>query len=128
MFDIPIRVAPKSLRFIDQLCVFIRARNLSDSTEKTYIRWVLKLIRFHNKSFPLNMQSIHKAQTSLAFTLLSINALTSLTEASYSHATESFSGCLFRELLFAIEKKLQRLHQEHAFLYSAVNQYNLPKI
>lgn len=55
MEDVPIFVNHRSTRFIDQLRLFIRSRNMAYATEKTYVGWVLRFIRFHNKRHPKDM-------------------------------------------------------------------------
>jgi len=55
MDDIPIHIAPDSARFIDRLRTFIRARNLAYATEKTYVSWIVKFIRFHKMKHPKDM-------------------------------------------------------------------------
>lgn len=59
MDDIPVYVAEKPIKFIDQLRVFIRFRNLAYKTEQTYIHWVLRFIRFHNRRHPAQMGPEH---------------------------------------------------------------------
>jgi len=55
MEDIPIHVNHKSTRFIDQIRLFIRSRNLAYATEQTYVSWILRYIRYHNKKHPAEM-------------------------------------------------------------------------
>lgn len=55
MEDVPIHINHQSTRFIDQLRLFIRSRNMAYATEKTYVGWVLRFIRFHNKRHPREM-------------------------------------------------------------------------
>ncbi|PCI63737.1 MAG: recombinase XerD [Gammaproteobacteria bacterium] len=55
MNDIPVYIAHSSDRFIDRLRLFIRSRNLAYATEKTYVSWVLRFIRFHDKKHPKEM-------------------------------------------------------------------------
>ncbi|WP_049722978.1 integron integrase [Gilvimarinus polysaccharolyticus] len=50
--DIPVYIPEKSARFMDQLRAFMRFRQLSYRTEQTYVHWILKFIRFHNKAHP----------------------------------------------------------------------------
>nr|WP_020210722.1 phage integrase N-terminal SAM-like domain-containing protein [Gilvimarinus chinensis] len=50
--DIPVYVPQKSVRFIDQLRGFIRYRNLSYQTEKTYVHWAVNFIRFNKMAHP----------------------------------------------------------------------------
>jgi integron integrase len=55
MEDVPIFVDPSSNRFIDRLRLFIRSRNMAYATEKTYVSWSLRFIRFHNRKHPQDM-------------------------------------------------------------------------
>jgi len=57
MDDIRPRLAAEPTRFIDQLRSTIRRRGLSYATEKTYVHWALRFIRFHNKRHPERMGS-----------------------------------------------------------------------
>ncbi|MEE8056519.1 MAG: site-specific integrase [Pseudomonadales bacterium] len=52
MDDIPIPISEHSERFIDRLRAFIRLRNLAYKTEKTYVSWIIRYIRFHNMQRP----------------------------------------------------------------------------
>ena len=53
--DIPVPVAAKPVRFLDQFRTFIRTRGMAYKTEKTYVAWVVQFIRFHNKRHPQEM-------------------------------------------------------------------------
>lgn len=50
--DVPPDVPANPTRFVDRLRAFIRSRNLAYRTEKTYLHWVLRYIRFHGKRHP----------------------------------------------------------------------------
>lgn len=52
MNDLPPFIPDKPTRFVDQFRAFIRARNMTYSTEKTYVHWVLRFIRFHGRQHP----------------------------------------------------------------------------
>ena len=52
MDDIPKRIPDKPIRLIDQVRAEIRSRNLSYATERTYVHWMLRFIRFHGKRYP----------------------------------------------------------------------------
>ena len=56
--DVPPLLPKQPTRFTDQLRAFIRARNLAYKTEKTYLHWVLRFIRFHGKRHPNTMGSL----------------------------------------------------------------------
>jgi len=55
MDDIPTPIPAKPIKFLDQLRQFIRAQNKAYKTEKTYIHWVTRFIRFHHKRHPADM-------------------------------------------------------------------------
>jgi len=52
IIDIRTPISPKSAGFIDQLKGFIRNRGLAYSTEKTYIEWVRRFIKFSGYQSP----------------------------------------------------------------------------
>ncbi len=52
-------ISPDSGRFIDQLRRTIRSRGLSYESEKTYVHWVLRYIRFHSMRHPRDMHERH---------------------------------------------------------------------
>jgi integron integrase len=52
MRDIRIPIDPTSTKFLDQLRLFIRSRNLAYNTEKAYVGWILRFIRFNDKKHP----------------------------------------------------------------------------
>jgi integron integrase len=53
--DIRRPIDPKSTRLIDRLKLHIRSHNLAYTTEKSYVHWILRFIRFHNKQHPIAM-------------------------------------------------------------------------
>ena len=55
MSDIPPALPDSPTRFIDRFRTLIRARRYSYSTEKTYVHWVLRFIRFHKLRNPQDM-------------------------------------------------------------------------
>ena len=57
MDDIPVCVAEKPIKFIDQLRDFIRYHNLAYTTEKTYIQWAIRFIRFHKNKHHKDMNN-----------------------------------------------------------------------
>ena len=59
MDDVPVIVNPLSTRFIDQLRLFIRSRNMAYATEKTYVSWILRFIRYHHMTHPRDMSEKH---------------------------------------------------------------------
>ncbi len=57
---IPIPISPN--KFIHRLRAFIRKRQLSWSTEKSYVNWVKRFIKFHRMKHPEEMKSAHVEQ------------------------------------------------------------------
>ncbi|MEO0800461.1 MAG: integron integrase [Pseudomonadota bacterium] len=55
MDDIRPRIPQESPRFVHQLKLTIRNQGLSYETEKTYVHWILRFIRFHNRKHPDEM-------------------------------------------------------------------------
>ncbi|WP_029655354.1 integron integrase [Marinobacter daepoensis] len=53
--DIRSPISPQSTRFLDQLKNFIRLRGLAYKTEKTYVFWIKRFIRFHGRKHPKSM-------------------------------------------------------------------------
>jgi hypothetical protein len=51
--------ARRASQFIDRLRAFIRSRNLAYTTEKTYVHWVLRYIRFHGRKHPQTLSACH---------------------------------------------------------------------
>jgi site-specific recombinase XerD len=62
MNDIPVPVPANPSRLVDQFRQFIRVRGLAYSTEKTYVHWVLRYIRFHERKHPAEMGNLHVEQ------------------------------------------------------------------
>ncbi|WP_193163902.1 integron integrase [Microbulbifer hainanensis] len=52
MEDIPVPIPARPVRFMDRLRAFMRARHMAYRTEKTYCRWILDFIRFHQMRRP----------------------------------------------------------------------------
>src|SRR5690625_5215479 len=50
--DVPPDIPANPTRFVNRLRTFNRSRNLAYRTEKTYVHWVLRYIRFHGKRHP----------------------------------------------------------------------------
>lgn len=59
MDDIPKPLPERPSRFIDQFRYFIRKKGLAYKTEKTYVSWVLRYIRFHRRKHPAEMSEAH---------------------------------------------------------------------
>ncbi len=55
MYDVRSPLPNQPTRFMDQLRVCIRSKQLAYKTEKTYCYWVLSFIRYHSKRHPKEM-------------------------------------------------------------------------
>lgn len=55
MDDIPVPIKPGSTKFTPRVRAFIRARGMAYSTEKTYIHWIKRYIRYHQYRHPADM-------------------------------------------------------------------------
>jgi len=53
--DIPVPIRKGKLRLTDQVRIRVREKNLSYSTEKTYLYWIVNFIRFHKRRHPDEM-------------------------------------------------------------------------
>jgi hypothetical protein len=51
------KFVPKSARLKDQVREVLRFHHYAYNTEKSYISWILKYIRFHNKKHPKTWES-----------------------------------------------------------------------
>ena len=49
------KYVPKSLRLMDQVREVLRFHHYAYNTEKSYVSWILKYIRFNNKKHPKDM-------------------------------------------------------------------------
>ena len=59
MNDIPKIIPNPPVRLIDQIRFFIRQRGLAYKTEKTYISWIVRYIRFHKLKHPSGLSEAH---------------------------------------------------------------------
>jgi len=59
MNDIPKIIPNPPVRLIDQIRFFIRQRGLAYKTEKTYISWIVRYIRFHKLKHPSDLSEAH---------------------------------------------------------------------
>ena len=86
--DIRCPISPQSTRFLDRLRNFIRLRGLAYKTEKTYVFWIKRFIRFHGRKHPESMGTaeveaflshlVLQANVSVATQRVALNALTFL--------------------------------------------------
>ena len=49
------KYVPKSFRLMDQVREVLRFHHYAYNTEKSYVSWILKYIRFNNKKHPKDM-------------------------------------------------------------------------
>ncbi|WP_350310643.1 site-specific integrase [Marinobacter sp. SS13-12] len=83
--DIPPAIPAQPSRFMDRLRGFIRMRGLAYATEKTYVFWIKRFIRFHDRKHPETMGAadveaflshlVLQANTSVATQRVALNAL-----------------------------------------------------
>lgn len=73
MDDIPLKVSITSERFLDKLRIFIRKNNLALATEKTYIGWIVRFIRFNKMQHPEKMGQ-NEVEAFLTFLALQKNS------------------------------------------------------
>lgn len=85
MDDIRPGIPSKPTRFLDQLRHAIRSAGLAYETEKTYVHWILRYIRFHQRRHPAELGAPHieeflthlaeQQRCSVATQRLALNAL-----------------------------------------------------
>lgn len=105
MDDIPVHIPANSERLIDQVRQFIRSQNKSWATEKTYIHWILKYIRFNQLKHPKDLNATHVE-----------NFLTHL--AVQRHASPSTQSTALNAIVFLYKQFLQIELGELNFNYS----------
>ena len=79
---VPIPVRP--VKFIHRLRAFIRERNLSLATEKSYVSWVKRFIKFHGMRHPDELDAGHVEQ--FLHSLVVINVVTVNTQKAALNA------------------------------------------
>ncbi len=109
--DIRVKISPRSGRFIDQFRSFIRYQNKSWATEKTYVHWVLRYIRFHNLKHPKELQA---ADIELFLTHLAVkNCVAPATQAVALNAIvylyKQFLKIELDDLKFTYSKRRRRV-------------------
>ena len=50
------KYTPKAVRLIDQVREALRFHHYAYSIEQSYVSWILKYIRFHNKKHPKDIK------------------------------------------------------------------------
>jgi integron integrase len=66
MRDVRVPINSNSTKFLDQLRIFIRSRNLAYNTEKAYVGWILRFIHFNNKRHP-NLMGTYEVECYLSY-------------------------------------------------------------
>ena len=109
--DIRCPISPQSTRFLDRLRNFIRLRGLAYKTEKTYVFWIKRFIRFNGRKHPESMGTaeveaflshlVLQANVSVATQRVALNALTFL--------YREFLGTPLENLEYEAAKKPKRL-------------------
>ena len=79
---VPIPVKP--VKFIHRLRAFIRGRNLSLATEKSYVNWTKRFIKFHGMKHPDELSPSHVEQ--FLHSLAVINVVTINTQKAALNA------------------------------------------
>ena len=59
MDDVRKPLPAKPIRFMDQVRLFIRSRQMAYKTEKTYCKWIASYIRFHQYQHPKSLGAEH---------------------------------------------------------------------
>ncbi len=95
MDDIPVPVPLIPITFRDQLRVFIRKKDLAFATEKSYLSWIVRFIRFHKMKHPESMGAIEVEQ------FLSYLSLK-------KHASKSTQRTALNALVFLYDKFLEK--------------------
>ena len=109
--DIRTPISPQSTRFLDRFRNFIRLRGLAYKTEKTYVFWIKRFIRFHGRKHPEAMGSgeveaflshlVLQANVSVATQRVALNALIFL--------YREFLGTPLEELQYEAARKPKKL-------------------
>jgi len=58
-YDVPVMIPKQPTRLVDQIRALIRSRNMAYKTEQSYIHWILRYIRFHDRQHPKDMREQH---------------------------------------------------------------------
>lgn len=129
--DIPVRLPAQPVRFMDQFRAFIRARNLAYSTEKTYVHWVLRFIRFHHMRHPKEMgaDQVNQFLSHLAVNLHCSPATQKVALNALVFLYREFLDQPLGELVFNRSHKVTRVptvfsHQEAQAIINELNGLN----
>ncbi len=108
MRDIPKPLPEEPSRFVDQLRFFIRQSGLAYKTEQTYVHWVLRYIRFHDKRHPASLNESHIEKF---LTYLSVK----------NRVSPNTQRTALNALMFLYKKFLKQDLGELTFSYSKTN-------
>ena len=53
--DVRTDIASDSIRFLDKLRLFIRQRGMAFQTERTYLQWIRRFIKFNQYQSPAHL-------------------------------------------------------------------------
>ncbi len=111
MQDIPTPLPAKPERFVDKLRFYIRKKGLAYKTEKTYVSWIIRYIRFHNKQHPSLLSEAH-IEMYLDHLGVQLNAAKNTQRTALNALVflyREFLGIELKDLKFSHAKKPQRL-------------------
>jgi len=100
------KFVPKSARLMDQVREVLRFHHYAYNTEKSYVSWILKFIRFHNKKHPKDMG---KTEVEAFLSHLAINR----------NVSASTQNQAFNAIVFLYRQVLARISHQAAW-----NTYN----
>lgn len=109
--DIRTPIPTESTRFLDQLRNFIRLRGLAYKTEKTYVFWIKRFIRFHGKKHPKSMGT-SEVEAFLSHLVLQANVSVSTQRVALNALIflyREFLGTPLDNLQYEAARKPQRL-------------------
>ena len=111
MQDIPTPLPAQPERFVDKLRFFIRKKGLAYKTEQTYVSWILRYIRFHNKQHPSTLSEAH-VEMYLDHLGVQLNAAKNTQRTALNALIflyREFLGVELKDLSFAHAKKPRKL-------------------
>ncbi|UZE97168.1 integron integrase [Alkalimarinus alittae] len=111
MLDIPAPLPAQPVRFIDKFRFYIRKRGLAYKTEKTYVSWVIRYIRFHNKQHPSLLSEAH-IEMYLDHLGVQLNAAKNTQRTALNALVflyREFLGTELKDLKFSHAKKSRKL-------------------
>lgn len=111
MSDIPVPITGESPRFIDLLRRFIRKEGLSYSTEKTYVHWVIRYIRYHKLRHP-NTMGREEVELFLSHLALNLNVSVATQRTALNALAFLYNRFLqlpFGKISWAHAKKRQKI-------------------